>query len=104
MWLRLEAAVDDDPGRVAIREGLAFGKALHAHLRLPPVAERGQPTRVRSRVEPPLCAPILVDCLGTGGRAEGADRYGWRLAGLKLRCQARHFGSNGFSGLIAPAR
>jgi hypothetical protein len=51
--LRLKAAVGDDPELVAIREGLAFGKALHAHLRLPLVAERGQPTRVRPRVEPP---------------------------------------------------
>ena len=51
--LRLEAVVGDDPERVAIREGLAFGKALHELLRLPLVAERGQPTRVRPRVEPP---------------------------------------------------
>jgi hypothetical protein len=28
------AAVGDGPERVAIREGLAFGKALHAHLRV----------------------------------------------------------------------
>ena len=55
MWLRLEAVVGDDPERVAIREGLAFGKALRELLRLPLVAERGQPTRVRPRVEPPFC-------------------------------------------------
>jgi hypothetical protein len=44
VWLRLEAAVVDDPERVAIREGLAFGEALQELLRLPLVAERGQPT------------------------------------------------------------
>ena len=30
---------------IAIRKGLTFGRALQAHLRLPLVAERGQPTR-----------------------------------------------------------
>lgn len=58
MWLRLEAAVGDDPEQVAIREGLAFGKALNELLRLPLVTERGQPTRIRPRVEPPNCAPV----------------------------------------------
>jgi len=38
--LRLEAAVGNDPERIAIREGLASGKTLQAHLRLPLVAER----------------------------------------------------------------
>ena len=41
----LEAEVGDDPEQVAIRTGLTCGRALQAHLRLPLVAERGQPTR-----------------------------------------------------------
>jgi len=46
--VRLEAAVGDDPERIAIREVLAFGKGLHAHLR-PLAAGRGQLTRVQPR-------------------------------------------------------
>jgi hypothetical protein len=38
----------------------------------------------RAAHEPPLCAPILVDCLGTGDAPNGLIGVGWRLAGLKL--------------------
>jgi bifunctional pyridoxal-dependent enzyme with beta-cystathionase and maltose regulon repressor activities len=46
--LRLEAEFGDDRERVAIRKGLTFGRALQAHLRLPLVAERGQPMSTAS--------------------------------------------------------
>jgi hypothetical protein len=52
--LRLEAAVGDGPARSPSARGLAFGKALHAHVSPLQVAERGQPTRVRPRIEPPF--------------------------------------------------
>ena len=70
MWLRLEAAAGDDPERVAIREGLAFGKALHELLRLPLVAERGQPTRVRPRVEASFCMRVGSIPIKASGRAD----------------------------------
>jgi tRNA-Thr(GGU) m(6)t(6)A37 methyltransferase TsaA len=70
--LRLEAAVGDDPARVAIRKGLAFGKAPHAHLSPLQVAERGQATRVRPRVEPPYLLGFGEPATPTRASADGS--------------------------------
>ena len=60
--MRLESAIGDDPERVAIREILVFGKALHTLL--PLIAERP------SHIDGPSPAPGLLSNLPNPSRKD----------------------------------
>jgi hypothetical protein len=65
---------------------------------LPTVTAR----RVGGTRYPPIWMNSAAAGLGPVAAQNGLIGIGLRLAGLKLRCQARHFGSTGLCGPIAP--